>query len=86
MKRIAMLTSQRSEEEKERRRKYGDKGARFKSGKLPKVDLGGVVGTITTMVTKDLRIIEYYEEDSVEHGGGGDMPDSPGDLLQGGVV
>lgn len=55
MKMIAMLTRQRSEEEKERRRKYGDKGARFKSGKLPKVDLGGVVGTITTMVTKDLR-------------------------------
>lgn len=64
MKRIAMLTSQRSEEEKERRRKYGDKGARFKSGKLPKVDPGGVVGTITTMVTKDLRVIEYEEDGS----------------------
>lgn len=63
MKRIAMLTLQRSEEEKERRRKYGDKGARFKSGRLPKVDPSGVVGTITTMVTKDLRVIEYYEED-----------------------
>lgn len=57
-----MLTLQRSEEEKERRRKYGDKGARFKSGRLPKVDPSGVVGTITTMVTKDLRVIEYYEE------------------------
>lgn len=62
-KMIAMLTRQRSEEEKRRRHKYGDKGAKFSGGKVPKVDLGGVIGTITTMVTKDLMVIEYYEED-----------------------
>ena len=60
---IAMLTRQRSEEEKRRRHLYGDKGAKFSGGKVPKVDLGGVIGTITTMVTKDLMVIEYYEED-----------------------
>lgn len=58
-----MLTRQRSEEEKRRRHLYGDKGAKFSGGKVPKVDLGGVIGTITTMVTKDLMVIEYYEED-----------------------
>lgn len=57
----AILTRQRSEEEKLRLHLYGDKGASFSGGKVPKIDLGGVIGTITTMVTKDLMLIEMYD-------------------------
>ena len=32
-----ILLWERSEEEKERRRKFGDKGAKFKVGKIPKL-------------------------------------------------
>ena len=60
----AILTRHRSEEEKARRRIYGDKGAKFSKGKIPKIDLAGVIGTITTMVTKDLLIFEIYETKS----------------------
>lgn len=63
MKRTEILTRERSEEEKVRRHLYGDKGASFSGGKVPKIDFGGVIGTITTMVTKDLMLIEY-EDDS----------------------
>lgn len=63
MKHTAILTRQRSEEEKKRRHLYGDKGASFSGGNVPKIDRGGVIGTITTMVTKDLLLIEMYEED-----------------------
>lgn len=63
MKRTEILTRERSEEEKARRHLYGDKGASFSGGKVPKIDFGGVIGTITTMVTKDLMLIEY-EDDS----------------------
>lgn len=63
MKHTAILTRQRSDEEKLRRHLYGDKGASFSGGKVPKIDFGGVIGTITTMVTKDLMLIEY-EDDS----------------------
>lgn len=55
----AILTHQRSDEEKARRHKYGDKGARFSGCKIPKVDPGDVIGTVTTMVTKDILLIEY---------------------------
>ncbi len=58
----AVLTRQRSEEEKRRRHLYGDKGAKFSGGKIPKVDFGGVMGTITGAVTKDILLIEVYEE------------------------
>ena len=77
----AILTRERSEEEKLRRHLHGDKGARFSGGKIPKIDLGQVIGTVTTMVTKDLLLIESYE-DSDEHDGGRDMPDDPRDLPQ----
>lgn len=60
----AILTRERSEEEKRRRHIYGDKGAKFSGGKIPKIDLGQVIGTVTTMVTKDLLLIESYESDS----------------------
>lgn len=61
----AILTRQRSDEEKARRHLHGDKGARFSGGKIPKIDLGQVIGTVTTMVTKDLLLIESYESDNV---------------------
>lgn len=61
MKHTAILTRQRSEEEKLRRHLYGDKGAKFSGGKVPRVDFGGVIGTVTTMVTKDLLLIEMYD-------------------------
>ena len=48
---------ERTEEEKLRRRKYGDKGATFSKGKKPTIG-GGIIGTITTMVTKDLLLIK----------------------------
>ena len=57
-----ILTRERSEEEKRRRHLHGDKGAKFSLGKVPKIDLGGVIGTVTTMVTKDLLLIELYED------------------------
>ena len=82
---IAILTRERSEEEKQRRHLHGDKGAKFSGGKIPKIDLGQVIGTVTTMVTKDLLLIESYE-DSDEHDRGRDMPDNPRDLSQGGDV
>ena len=41
MKHMAILTSERSEEEKARRRREGDKGAKYSSGKIPKIDRGG---------------------------------------------
>ena len=40
-KHTAILTRERSEEEKARRHKYGDKGAKFSSAKVPKIDRGG---------------------------------------------
>ena len=61
MKHMAILTSERSEEEKARRRREGDRGAKYSSGKIPKIDRGGVLGTITTMVTKDILLIEMYD-------------------------
>ena len=53
-----MLTRERSDEEKRRRHLYGDKGAKFSGGKVPKIDVSGVMGTVTTLVTKDLKVIE----------------------------
>lgn len=63
MKRTEILTRERSEDEKARRHREGDKGAKFSGGKVPKIDFGGVIGTITTMVTKDLLLIEYSDEE-----------------------
>lgn len=41
MKRTEILTWERTDEEKRRRHLYGDKGASFKGGKMPKIDRGG---------------------------------------------
>lgn len=63
MKKTMILKRQRSEEEKERRRLYGDRGAKFSGGKVPCIEWGGgIIGTVTTMVTKDLLLIEIHEE------------------------
>jgi len=59
-----ILKRERSEEEKLRRHLHGDKGAKFSGGKIPCVDGGGIIGAITTMVTKDLLLIETYENSS----------------------
>lgn len=61
MKVTGILIRGRSEEEKKRRRLYGDKGAKFSGGKIPKIDMGGVIGTVTTMITKDILLIEYED-------------------------
>lgn len=66
IKKTAILKYQRSDEEKERRRLHGNKGAKFSAGKVPCIDLKGVIGTITTMVTKDLLLIELYEKDNAD--------------------
>lgn len=60
--RTDILKRERSEEEKRRRHLHGDKGAKFSAGKIPCIDKTGVVGAITTMVTKDLLLIETYEQ------------------------
>lgn len=62
MKSVMILKRERSEEEKLRRHKYGDKGAKFSGGKVPRVDFGGVIGALTTMMTKDLLLLELYDE------------------------
>lgn len=66
----AILTRERSEEEKKRRHLHGDKGAKFSGGKIPKIDLGQVIGTVTTMVTKDLMLIEMYDSEQETRNGG----------------
>lgn len=62
MKKTYILTRERSDEEKLRRHLYGDRGAKFSGGKIPKVDRGGVIGTVTTLITKDILLIEIYED------------------------
>jgi len=61
---VFILTRERSEEEKLRRHLYGDKGAKFSGGKVPKLAPPYVIGTITTMVTKDLLLAEIYEDNN----------------------
>ena len=60
--RTDILKRERSEEEKLRRHLHGDKGAKFSAGRIPCIDRTGVIGAITTMVTKDLLLIETYEQ------------------------
>ena len=57
-----ILTRERSEEEKRRRHLYGDKGAKFSKGKIPRLTPPNVIGTVTTMVTKDILLAELYED------------------------
>ena len=62
MKNSWILTRERSEDEKIRRHKYGDKGAKFCGGKVPRLNPPVVIGTVTTMVTKDIMLFERYED------------------------
>lgn len=62
MKKTMILTRERSEEEKLRRHLHGDKGAKFSGGKIPKLAPPRVIGTITTMITKDILLCEIYED------------------------
>lgn len=61
MKKTMILKRERSEAEKMRRHLYGDKGAKFSKGEIPCIDGGGIIGTITTMVTKDILLLESYD-------------------------
>ena len=61
MKKTMILKRERSEAEKLRRHLHGDKGAKFSKGKIPCIDGGGMIGCITTMVTKDIMLLEVYE-------------------------
>lgn len=63
MKSRAILKRERSEEEKLRRHLYGDRGAKFSGGKVPCIDVGNIIGTITTMITKDILLIELWENE-----------------------
>lgn len=58
-----IMTRERSEEEKLRRHLHGDRGAKFSQGKVPKVERGGILGTVTTFITKDILLIEVYESE-----------------------
>lgn len=62
MKNTMILKRQRSDEEKLRRHRYGDKGAKFSGGKVPCIDGGGIIGAMTTMMTKDILLLEIYEQ------------------------
>ena len=55
-----ILKRQRSEEEKLRRHLHGDRGAKFSGGKIPCIDEGGIIGAITTMVAKDILLLEIH--------------------------
>ena len=57
---ILAVGRERTEEEKRRRHLYGDKGAKFSQGKRLCL-LGGVIGCVTTMATKDNLVCEIYE-------------------------
>jgi len=62
MMKYGILKTRRTEEERLRRRLHGDAGARFKLGKEPYIYMGGgVCPTITTLVTKDIKLIETYD-------------------------
>lgn len=57
---VLAIGRERTEEEKRRRRLYGDKGAKFSQGKRMCL-LGDISGCVTTFATKDNLICEVYE-------------------------
>ena len=59
---ILAVGRERTEEEKLRRHLHGDRGAKFSQGKRLCL-LGGVIGCVTTMATKDNLVAEFYEEE-----------------------
>lgn len=58
---VMILTRERSEAEKLRRHLYGDKGAKFSKGKVPRLAPPVVIGTITTLITKDILLCEVWD-------------------------
>lgn len=56
---VLAVGRERTEEEKRRRHLYGDKGAKFSKGKRL-CFLSDVIGTVTTIPTKDNLIAEFY--------------------------
>ena len=61
---IYAVGRERTEEEKRRRHLYGDKGAKFSQGKRLCL-LGGVIGCVTTMATKDNLVREIYDSNQL---------------------
>lgn len=59
-KRTGVIKYRRSEAERIRRHFHGDVGAKFQS-REPYAYFGGTVPTITTLVEKDILLIEIYE-------------------------
>lgn len=57
---MKILKRERSEEEKARRHLFGDKGGRFQA-KVPCIDESGIIGTITTFITKDTLLIDVED-------------------------
>lgn len=58
---IRAVGRERTEEEKQRRHLYGDKGASFSKGKQTCI-LGDMSGCVTTFATKDNQVAEFYME------------------------
>ena len=59
---VLAVGRERTEEEKQRRHLYGDKGAKFSQGKRMCL-LGDISGCVTTFATKDCLICEIYEKE-----------------------
>ena len=57
-----MLTRERTEQEKLRRHLHGDNGAKFSQGKCLCVKKDGTAGTTTTFVTKEMYVMQIYDE------------------------
>ena len=57
-KKTMILTWERTEEEKLRRHLHGDKGAKFKKGRIMTITPAEICPAITTLVTKDIPLLE----------------------------
>lgn len=61
---VRAVGKERTEEEKLRRHLYGDKDAKFSTGKRIRI-MGGVMGCVTTVATKDNLVAEFYEDENI---------------------
>ena len=59
---VLAVGRERTEEEKQRRHLYGDRGAKFSQGKRMCL-LSDISGCVTTFATKDCLICEIYEKE-----------------------
>lgn len=62
---VLAVGRERTEEEKQRRHLYGDRGAKFSKGKRLCL-MGGVSGCVTTFATKDNLVCEIYERQDTD--------------------